>query len=708
MKLTPRDLLTVLYRYSRVIGAFWIIVSLAALIFYTETKRLYESRAKLLVSLGAETLGKADYVNGRNLLLQQREQQIHNEQQILESHEVVLTAAKWILGAPGPAPPAFPPGGALEEARKFFTMEDTPPSLLLRISRAFEGVFKWVFGHKNSPDEQVEAVARELSDDLSAKVFFDSDSLDVTFTYRDAAVAQTALKLILAAYMKHHVAVFQSSREADLLKSQLDDAVGKYHDQLGSLSTFMNSRRIYNDDSQATLLFENREKIQQSLNDALADNEAALARMASLKKIADSMQNFERYSTTEVRNKLRDDLEGKLNDASLEQKNLLSRHPEGSRAYQEQQAKLDEIRHLMEQEQGRVVDQTDFRRTKASEFVESEVINVTQAQRGLKAKVDQLNSDLRKIDSEISNYARDLTGFDAIKLDLNFAKQESEQMAQVYFQSRLKVLTADKAITNISVIDSPTYEPVAASPKGKLFVAATLLLLGFGTPALLIGAIFLDATVGDRYGAEAQLGTPVAAAFPMFKEIAGTVDAWAWFSRQSQSEFARIYQLLKGRGDQGAVVLLAESSGNQGASLLGYSLASFLERVSGKASVFIDQTEHSISESRGLLSTDGPPVRKLSGDQPDGAPGDAGARLAKLREEYGYVVIAAGALKDAVDLLAISGAACTTFFIVEPGKSSREAARYSLELLRQFGFGDIRLIVNKSNASLPDWVSRLP
>jgi hypothetical protein len=186
------------------------------------------------------------------------------------------------------------------------------------------------------------------------------------------------------------------------------------------------------------------------------------------------------------------------------------------------------------------------------------------------------------------------------------------------------------------------------------------------------------------------------------------VDAWAWFSRQSQSEFARIYQLLKDRGDQGAVVLLAESSGNQGASLLGYSLASFLERVSGKASVFIDQTEHSISESRGLLSTDGPPVRKLSGDQPDGAPGDAGARLAKLREEYGYVVIAAGALKDAVDLLAISGAACTTFFIVEPGKSSREAARYSLELLRQFGFGDIRLIVNKSNASLPDWVSRLP
>ena len=704
MKLTVRDVLSALVRYWRVLAAFWLVVPLSALIFYSQTKRLYESRAKLLVSLGTEALGKADYVNSRNVMLQQREQQIHNEQQILESHEVMLTAAHWILGDRKQSPPAPPiAAGTIEEARRVLMFEDTPPSLLLRISRTCDRLFQSVFGHKETGgEEQVGAVARELSDNLSANVLFDSDTLNVTFTHRDPRSAQTALKLILAAYMNHHVAVFQNRGESDLLKSQLDHAVDKYHDQLRNLSSFMNSHRVYNDDSQLTVLFENRQKLNQNLNEALADNEAALARMASLKGMAGSIAQFERYSTTEVRNKLRDDMEGKLNEASLEEKTLLSRHPQGSRAYEDQQVKLAEIRRLMEQEQGRVVDQTDYRRTKASEFVESEVINVTQAQRGLQAKVDQLRADLRKLDSQISSYATALTGFDSLKLGLNFARQESEQMAQGYVQSRLKALTSEKSITNVSVIDTPTFDLSPSSPNGKLFAAATLLLLGFGTPALLLGAIIFDSTVGDDGAAEAQLGTPIAATFPLLREITRT-NAVDTFCRENQSEFAKLYQFLKCRGDEGSVVLLAEADGKEGASLLGYCLATVLGRISREKTVFIDQTEHSINESSlNFLRTDGPPVLKLSVDEPDGTPADPIATLTKLRQQYAYVVIAAGAVKDAVGLFALSGVVCCTFLVLEPGKSSRNSARYALDLLRRFGFSGIRLILNKRISYLPE------
>jgi uncharacterized protein involved in exopolysaccharide biosynthesis len=701
MGLTPRDVLSGLVRYWRVLAAFWLVVLLSVLIAFSQTKRLYESRAKLLVSLGAEALGKADYVNLRSVMLQQREQQIHNEQQILESHEVVLTAARWILGQSPPAPPTA--ADTIEGARRFLTFEIIPPSLLQRISKTFQSVF----GHKEIREEPVEGVARELSANLSANVLFDSDTLDVSFTYRDPRAAQNALNLILAAYMNHHVAVFRNTGESDLLKSQLDHAVEKYHLQLEKLSSFMNSHRVYNDDSQLTVLFGNRERLEQNFNEALADNEAALARMASLKGIAGSIAQFERYSTTEVRNKLREDLETKLNEASLEEKTLLSRHPPGSRAYEDQQAKLDEIRRLIGQEQGRVVDQTDTRRTKASEFVESEVINVTQGQRGLHAKLDQLRDDLRKLDEEISSYASDLPGFDSLKLDLNLARQESEQMAQVYVQSQLKALASEKSITNVSVIDRPTFNRNPSSPNVKLFAAATLLLLGFGTPALLFGAIVFDSTVGDDGAAEAQLGTPVAATFPLLRGIAGTIHAVDRLSQENQCEFAKLYQFLKDRGDQGLVVLLAEADGKAGASLLGYSLATVVGRISGEKTVFIDQTEHSINESLslGFFRTDGPPVLKLSGHEPDGTPADPVARLTELRQEYAYVVIAAGAVKDAVGLFPISGLVCCTFFVLEPGKSSRNSARYGLDLLRRFGFSGIRLILNKRISYLPEWMT---
>src|SRR6516162_9692900 len=142
MGLTPRDVLSGLVRYWRVLAAFWLVVLLSVLIAFSQTKRLYESRAKLLVSLGTEALGKADYVGARSVMLQQREQQIHNEQQILESHEVVVTAARWILGdrtQSAPAPPTA--GGTIEDTRRFLTFQYTAPSLLQRISRPFQSVF---------------------------------------------------------------------------------------------------------------------------------------------------------------------------------------------------------------------------------------------------------------------------------------------------------------------------------------------------------------------------------------------------------------------------------------------------------------------------------------------------------------------------------------------------------------------------------------
>jgi hypothetical protein len=139
--------------------------------------------------------------------------------------------------------------------------------------------------------------------------------------------------------------------------------------------------------------------------------------------------------------------------------------------------------------------------------------------------------------------------------------------------------------------------------------------------------------------------------------------------------------------------------------------------MSGEKTVFIDQTEHSINESLslGFFRTDRPPVLKLSGDEPDGTPPTAPAlrwpaepiaRLTKLRQEYAYVVIAAGAVKDAVGLFPISGLVCCTFFVLEPGKSSRNSARYGLDLLGRFGFSGIRLILNKRTSYLPEWMTR--
>src|SRR6266568_1789641 len=436
MELSIRDILNVAFRYSRTLLIFWAVVVGATLVFYFQSRWAYESTAKILISLGPEAQGRAEYLNGKNLQLLQREQQIHDEQQILQSHEVLLTTAKWITGDPVAGSPPPIDDWRLKEAQRYFTGQQPEPTLLLRAVKIATSTLGR-FGKPETHAEQLEDMVEEISKALSVNAIFDSDALDVKFRYRDPRVAQTVLRLLIAAYINHHIEVFQTSAESDLVKAQFDQVVGQYHNRLAEFSSFMKTHRVYNDQSQMNALIEEREKLQQGLNNAQADSDAEDARLATLKSIDQSLQRFEQYSTTEVRNKQREELSSKLNNTLLEEQVLLSHHPQGSRAYKEEQLKLDELRRLVAQEPAQVVDQTEQRRSKASELAESEIISATEAQKGDQARFDRLHQDLRNTDSEIAGYVGDLQQFNSLKLELDLAKQESEQMAQVYANSRL-------------------------------------------------------------------------------------------------------------------------------------------------------------------------------------------------------------------------------------------------------------------------------
>lgn len=699
------------FRYSRVLITFWAVIVVAALVFYSQTKKSYESRSKILISLGSESLGKAEYISGKNLQLLQREEQIHNEQQILESHEVRLTTAKWILGdsTPGAPQPLLADHG-VAEAKRYFTGDVPPPTLLLRMTKGIgQALGSFSSRHAETHSEQVENIAQELADDLTVKAIFDSDALDVSFTYRQPQVAQTVLNLLLAAYLEHHISVFQNSAEADLLKTQLDHSVDQYHSRLGQFSTFMTSHRVYNDDSQANVLVEQREKLKEQLNEALADSDAAEAREASLRSIKKSLQEFEHYSTLEIRNKERDALLTKLDEASVEEQTLLSRHPKGSRAYQEQQAKMDELRHLLDQEPAQVIQETEQRKSKAAEFVESEVISVTEIQRGDQAKITRLRGDLRNIDSEIDSYAQNLKAFNSLKLELTFAKQESEQMAQVYADSRLKNLTSKSAITDVSIIDTPTYQPHSVSPKPQIIAAATILLLLMGGFTVLLACANWDTTVADPGSAEIRLGVPVIGTLPVVREegLSGYPDLLA---NDNHREFAKIYQTVRQTGTGGKIILLAESGPKEGSSLVGYSLAKFIGQNAREKTGFIDLTTHAmVSPSASSNEAAGnPAILKWPGGQDISNNGtdNTVSALSQMRNEFAFIVIAAGAVKEATDLLTISGIVSATFFIVESGKTRRESARYSLDLLQRYGFQGIRLILNKRIFYIPNWLMR--
>lgn len=708
MKFTARDVLNHGFKHSRALLIFWGVILLGVLVFYSQTKKNYDSKARILVSMGSEAQGKAEYLDGKNLVLSQREEQIHNEQQILQSHEVAQLTAKWILGDPASVNPPAELAPQIKEARRYFTGQVPEPTLLLRAVRALLEEITELTEKPKTHEQQVEEIALSLSKALTVNAIFNSDALDVSYRYRDPRVAQTVLQLVLAAYIDHHIAVFQSPGEQDLLKSQLDQSVNQYQDRLSELAAYMVAHKVYTGDAQVDSMIEQREKLDQSFSEASADSQAQAARLNILNSIDSTMNKYERYSTTEVRNKEREDLATKLNDELVLEQAVLNRHPKGSRAYEDEQAKLERLRQLIKDEPNQVVDQTEQRRSPASQLVDSDIIDARSVQRADEARLQQLRTQRDRTGSEINDYANSVGGFNMIKLQLDFAKQKSEQIGHAYVDSQLKSLTSQNAITDVSIIDQPSWDWHPASPKKSIVALATLALLLIGSVAVILAGIGLDDTFIDSRSAAEGLGLPIAATFPFVSSESGLDQPPDLLTRQTEQEFARLFQAVRSDGPQGQLILLASMSG-AGASVVGYQMSRFLSRRTGRKTGFVDCTSQPVDGvSPADTSSDKPvllPWPALASNQ-QGGEADTLSSIASWRQQFPYILIAANAVDIPVNLLSASHLVHSTFLLVEAGRTRRSAALNHLDLLRSCGFPNVRLIMNKCRSFIPQWLTR--
>ncbi len=708
MKSTASDVSNLVFKHSRAIFIFWMVTLLGVLVFYSQTRKNYDSKARVLVSMGSEAQGKAEYVDGKNLVLSQREEQVHNEQQILEGHEVALLTAKWILGDATPIQPPAELAPRIQEARRYFTGQVPEPTLVLRATRAILQEISKLTEDPPTHEQQVESIAQSISKALTVSAIFNSDALDVSYRYRDPRIAQTVLQLVLAAYIDHHIAVFQSPGEQDLLKSQLDLSVNQYQDRLSELAAYMVAHHVYTGDSQVDSMIEQREKLDQSYSEASADDQAQAARLKALLSLSNSISKYERYSTTEARNKELEDLSTKLNNELVQEQAVLNLHPKGSRAYQDEQAKLDRLRDLIKQQPSQVVDQIEQRRSQASQLVDSDIVDATSVQRADQARIEQLRAQRDRIGSEINAYANSVGGYNMIKLQLDFARQKSEQLGHAYVDSQLKSLTSQNAITDVSIVDQPSWDWHPASPKKSIVAIATLGLLLIGSVAVVLAGIGLDDTFLDSRAASTGLGLPVTATFPYVRNQLDPDAPPDLLTSHTEQEFARLFQSVRTDSPDAHIILLSSLSG-AGASLIGYQMSRFLSRMSGRKTGFIDCSAKPVEHlSNADTTPDAPAI--LSWPKPtffnQGAAAEALSSIASWRQQYPYLLIAANADDIPVNLLSASHHVNSTFLLVEAGKTRRGEALQNLELLRSCGFAQIKLILNKSRSFIPNWLTR--
>jgi len=357
MNTTLKDVLEIIFRYSRYVIVFSIIVVSFSLLYSFGAKKIYSSKAQVLIRLGQEQMGSMQFMNNaKNVYVTRREQELKNEEMIFLSDRVITAAAKAILGS------------------------DANDAKILATTKKY------------------------LVDHLEVKSLLESDTLSLTFKFPNPVVAKKILGILIDKYIEHHIGVYENVNELNFVKLKLAESRKKYDDALHRYTSFVDSYKIY-DDKQIEFLITKRNSLRSDLANAKAEHQYHKQKLARTLEEIQLLQPYEKYNSVEVINDRRNKLQSKLNEATLERQNLLQKYTPESRLVLDVNKEIEMLQKLIKSEPERVINSVDSRKNDTYWTTDQNVIDLKTTVAGEEGKIASLAQELKSLEDELSKNA---------------------------------------------------------------------------------------------------------------------------------------------------------------------------------------------------------------------------------------------------------------------------------------------------------------
>lgn len=183
----------------------------------------YTAETRLLMRMGREKFSALDPgPNERNVLFQEREQNVNNEIEILNDPNLMREAFDRLKAAL-PQAVAASPSGLLERALALLRW------LARTLADAFNAAIEWLkaplywlgLSDRLTADQKL---LRDFSRALLARGIKNTDVIVVGFTWRDPAFAAAAANILVDVYRSRHVRIFDLASPAGFYRERLDAA----------------------------------------------------------------------------------------------------------------------------------------------------------------------------------------------------------------------------------------------------------------------------------------------------------------------------------------------------------------------------------------------------------------------------------------------------------------------------------------------------
>lgn len=685
MNTTFKDILDIFFRYLRYVIAFSVIVVGCTMIYVYGAKKVYTSKAQVLIRLGQEQMGSMQFMNNaRNVYVTRREQELKNEEMIFLSDKVMTSAAKLILG------------------------DDAQDA------------------------EEMTAVKKYLADKLEVKALFESDTLSISFEFPNPYVAKKILDILVQKYIEHHIGVYENTKELSFVKYKLDESRKKYDESLQKYTAFIDSVQIY-DEKQIEFLVDKSNKMRTDLSNAKADHEYHVQKLARAEEELRLLQPYEKYNSVEVLNDRRNKLKSKLNEANLEKQNLLQKYTPESRLVLDINKEIEMLQKLIKEEPERVVDTVDNRKNETYWNIDQTIIDLKTTIAGEAGRIASLSQELKNLEEELSRNAHDYQHLSLLKKDLDLAKVTYEKYYEGFLESDLSNMSKAEQVTNISIIEEPSLNVIPEWPSKKkvfLFASAFLVAGNFFLVMLLSmlsNTVTKPSDIVQQFGKQ-PLGTIPFELSPMkasdqksIKSITNLVHGDSRdgglslsYYESNLKEFQRLYINMTLAGENEKVYLVGRSRPGEGGATITFNLAAFMAAYLGKRVAFVDYAASRVTASAtGFQPTlDGSfekaeigkvdcyrslPSKQFRHDDLR----EKYTPLDKLREEYDFVFCNVPPVKDSADLVFLNYHVDRILFFVEAERTKLQVVKHNIDTLVQYGFSKISFVLNKRLFYIP-------
>jgi polysaccharide biosynthesis protein PslE len=478
------------------------VLAMATLILLFAPRR-YRSEARLFVQVGRESVRlDPTATTGNTIALQQsgRDAEIATVMEILRSRAIVEKTVD-----------ALKPEVVLGEVSldgDLDAQQSTVAEVVMAPVHYLIGLVKSI-DPISKREEAIILIERNLEVDAE----HDSTLVSLTYDGETAPLAQSVLDKLVDIYRDEHVRLHQTKGSKPFFIEQRQELEQKLVAAENAYKAAKTRMAIASIDARRNTLENQLGTIELTRNSTIQSMAATESRIAALKDHTSAIPDVLKTSTTVMPNTGADQLRSQLYSLQVTLMNLESRYNNDHPLVQAAREQVDEAKRTLGEESDSRTQTTDSLNENHRQL-SLELAQAESQLAGLKAQKSELDSQRESVQTnllKLNDYEIELADLDR---EMQLAKQNYSASAIKFEQARIDEALDNQRITNIAVAQPATLAEKPVSPSKLIIAALSIVLLGAGTPALVLAAEKVNPWVWREDQVEHLMGLPVLASVP--------------------------------------------------------------------------------------------------------------------------------------------------------------------------------------------------